>query len=32
MEEKKSNGFAVASLVLGIVAIVFNFIGLSIVG
>ena len=30
MEEKKSNGFAVASLVLGIVAIVFSFIGLSI--
>ena len=32
MEEKKSNGFAIASLVLGIVAIVFNFIGLGIVG
>ena len=30
MEEKKSNGFAIASLVLGIVAIVFSFIGLSI--
>ena len=30
MEEKKSNGFAVTSLVLGIVAIVFSFIGLSI--
>ena len=30
MEEKKSNGLAVASLVLGIVAIVFSFIGLSI--
>lgn len=32
MEEKKSNGLAIASLVLGIVAIVFNFIGLGIVG
>ena len=31
-EEKKPNGLAVASLVLGIVAIVFNFIGLGIVG
>lgn len=30
MEEKKSNGLAIASLVLGIVAIVFSFIGLSI--
>ena len=30
MEEKKSNGLAVASLVLGIVSIVFSFIGLSI--
>lgn len=32
MEEKKSNGLAIASLVLGIVAILFNFIGLGIVG
>lgn len=33
MEEKKSNGLAVASLVLGIVSIVFSFIpGLIIVG
>ena len=32
MEEKKSNGFAVASLVLGIVSIVFNFFGLSLLG
>lgn len=30
MEEKKSNGLAITSLVLGIVAIVFSFIGLSI--
>lgn len=30
MEEKKSNGLAIASLVLGTVAIVFSFIGLSI--
>lgn len=30
MEEKKSNGLAIASLVLGIVSIVFSFIGLSI--
>ena len=30
MEEKKSNGLAIASLILGIVAIVFSFIGLSI--
>lgn len=30
MEEKKSNGLAIASIVLGIVAIVFSFIGLSI--
>lgn len=30
MEEKKSNGLAIASLVLGLVAIVFSFIGLSI--
>lgn len=29
MEEKKSNGFAIASLVLGIVSIVFSLIGLS---
>ena len=32
MEEKKSNGFAIASLVLGIVSIVFTFIGLSWLG
>lgn len=32
MEEKKSNGLAIASLVLGIVAILFNFIGLGIIG
>ena len=32
MEEKKSNGFAIAALVLGIVAIVFSFIGLSMIG
>ena len=32
MEEKKSNGFAIAALVLGIVAIVFSFIGLSVIG
>ena len=33
MEEKKSNGFAIASLVLGIVSIVFCFIpGLILVG
>lgn len=32
MEEKKSNGLAVASLVLGIVAIVFSFIGLGWLG
>lgn len=30
MEEKKSNGLAIASLVSGIVSIVFSFIGLSI--
>ena len=30
MEENKSNGLAIASLVLGIVSIVFSFIGLSI--
>ena len=30
MEEKKSNGFAIASLVLGIVSVVFSFIGLSV--
>ena len=32
MEEKKSNGFAIASLVLGIVSIVFNFFALQIFG
>ena len=32
MEEKKSNGLAVVSLVLGIVAIVFSFIGLGWLG
>lgn len=32
MEEKKSNGFAIAALVLGIVSIVFSFIGLSWLG
>lgn len=32
MEEKKSNGFAIAALVLGIVSIVFSFIALSWLG
>ncbi len=32
MEEKKSNGLGVASLVLGIVSIIFSFIGLSTIG
>ena len=32
MEEKKSNGLGIASLVLGIVSIVFSFIGLSTIG
>ena len=32
MEEKKSNGLAIVALVLGIVSIVFSFIGLSWLG
>ena len=32
MEEKKSNGFAIASLVLGIVSLVFNFFALQVFG
>ena len=32
MEEKKTDGLGIASLVLGIVSIVFSFIGLSTIG